>query len=109
MFWRQLISSLPSKVKYSALALAVDEHRAWFPGTDLNVTHRKPFRGTHSDIGGGFWNHDVADAVLQWMTGHAQAAGVSIDISGLSDFNPHEDGIINPKADEVFLCRLHTR
>jgi type VI secretion system (T6SS) phospholipase Tle1-like effector len=75
--------TLPPGVVHSAEAMAQDEHRKWFPATDVNVTVHKWFRGEHSDIGGGFWNHDIADAVLDWMTEQASSAGVQLDLTGV--------------------------
>jgi hypothetical protein len=65
--------------------MAANENRSWFPGTDVNVTVQKWFRGTHSDIGGGWANHQLSDYVLQWMIQQAKSRGVGINLSSIAD------------------------
>lgn len=89
---------LPSGVMYSAEAYSLDENRCMFPGTEVNVSVQQWFRGVHSDIGGGFKDHDIADHVLEWMTEQAQFAGVSMDLTTVKQqygWNPNPNGKIN--------------
>ncbi|MBN1867987.1 DUF2235 domain-containing protein [Candidatus Sumerlaeota bacterium] len=81
----------------SAQAISIDEDRRWFPGTDVNVTDKRRFRGVHGDIGGGFADHDIADFVLQWMTDRAIEADVSIDLRLIMKYgwHPDENGTVN--------------
>jgi len=89
--------TLPENVIHSAAAMAQDENRRMFPGTDANAEVTQWFHGVHSDIGGGFKNHDIADGVLLWMTGQAHSAGVSIDLNLIKKYgwNPNLNGKIN--------------
>jgi hypothetical protein len=89
---------LPEGVEYSASAMAQDENRCMFPATDVYVNFQQWFRGIHSDIGGFFKDHDIADHVLEWMTGHAQNAGVSMDLTSVKQkygWKPNPNGQIH--------------
>ena len=67
-------------------AVALDERRAYFP---QNLWGDKPptnidqvwFPGVHCDVGGGYPEIEagLSAIALQWMTGHAEAAGLIID------------------------------
>jgi uncharacterized protein (DUF2235 family) len=67
-------------------ALAIDEHRAPFAPT-LWDEKQKPnqrveqvwFAGAHSDIGGGYPEHDLSDISLQWMLDRVHSAGLVLD------------------------------
>jgi RHS repeat-associated protein len=87
--------TLPGNVVNSVEAMAQDENRRMFPGTYANAKTTQWFRGVHSDIGGGFKDHDIADGVLQWMTD--QAHGVSMDLNRIKKYgwNPDLNGKIN--------------
>jgi uncharacterized protein (DUF2235 family) len=74
-------------VRTAAQALAVDERRAAFlpalweqqaeaPGTQhlLQVW----FSGVHSDVGGGYPDHGLADVALRWMAAEAAQAGLDV-------------------------------
>jgi RHS repeat-associated protein len=90
---------LPAQVEYSAEAMAANENRSWFPATDVNVTVQQWFRGTHSDIGGGWPNHQLSDYVLQWMIQQAKSSDVEINLSAIQDrfgWNPNPSGPIDP-------------
>jgi RHS repeat-associated protein len=91
-------TQLPARVQNSAEALAKDEDRAFFPETQVNAKAKQWFRGTHSDIGGGWSNHELSDWVLQWMIQQAQSCGVGINLSALKSMYgwvPNENGPIN--------------
>jgi uncharacterized protein (DUF2235 family) len=90
---------LPGNVEYSAEAMAENENRSWFPGTDINVNTQEWFLGTHSDVGGGWANHELSDFALQWMIQQAQGAGVGINLNKIIarfGWNPNEFGPVNP-------------
>jgi uncharacterized protein (DUF2235 family) len=67
-------------------ALAIDEHRAPFAPT-LWAEIPKPnqhveqvwFAGAHSDVGGGYPEHDLSDVALQWMLDRVRSAGLVLD------------------------------
>ncbi|KAJ3117118.1 N-alpha-acetyltransferase 16, NatA auxiliary subunit [Nowakowskiella sp. JEL0407] len=105
------------EVPFAYQALALDECREYFPPTLFEnrpagtreiegddgtsktvelVREQKWFRGTHADIGGGFFEQGLADISLQWMLGNAKKAGL-YPIRTLSQFE---------KAQEVFLMGM---
>jgi uncharacterized protein (DUF2235 family) len=94
-------TQLPTRVEYSVEAMAQDENRSWFPATRVNVTLTQWFRGTHSDIGGGWPNQQLSDWVLQWMIQQAQGKGVGINLSAIKakfGWDPNPNGPINPNT-----------
>ena len=94
-------TQLPTRVEYSVEAMAQNENRWWFPATKVNVKVPQWFRGTHSDIGGGWVNQGLSDYVLQWMVEQAQSRGVSISLEAIQaafGFNPNPNAPINPNT-----------
>ncbi len=74
--------AIPSAVRASFHAVALNEHRALFPlesalGGSAWVLERG-FVGSHADIGGGNAEGDLSDAALVWMTRMAQSMGVAV-------------------------------
>jgi uncharacterized protein (DUF2235 family) len=82
-------------------ALALDEQRSWFiptswggidsdpPPLEQAKDCRRPqhveeiwFRGSHSDIGGGFRDDAASQAPLRWMLNEAAAAGLRLNQAG---------------------------
>jgi hypothetical protein len=74
-------SQLPSGVQHAAEAIAFDEDRTFFPWTNVVGAEQKWFRGTHSDIGGGWADHRLSDVALQWMMSQASVAGLTLNLS----------------------------
>jgi hypothetical protein len=77
----------PSRIiRVGRHALAVDEHRDEFeptlwtgtppPNCDIRQVW---FAGAHSDVGGGYQDHRLADIPLRWMADEAKAAGLLLD------------------------------
>ncbi len=70
-------------------ALAIDEKRDEFvptlwtvpegPKQKLGDIQQVWFAGVHSDVGGGYRNHALADIPLRWMADEAQKAGLDLD------------------------------
>jgi glutathione S-transferase len=61
---------LSPRVEYGRQALAIDEERADFPPTlweEREGIKQVWFPGAHGDVGGGYDNHALADAALEWM------------------------------------------
>ncbi|HEY0878085.1 MAG TPA: DUF2235 domain-containing protein, partial [Zeimonas sp.] len=74
--------SIPSAVRATFHAVALNEHRALFPlesalGSPAWVVERG-FVGSHADIGGGNAEGDLSDVTLVWMTRMAQSLGVAV-------------------------------
>jgi uncharacterized protein (DUF2235 family) len=73
-------------VRIGRHALAVDEHRDEFEptlwtgaqpaGCDIQQVW---FAGAHSDVGGGYQDHRLADIPLRWMAEEAETAGLQLD------------------------------
>ncbi|KAJ3121056.1 hypothetical protein HK100_012542 [Physocladia obscura] len=78
-----------TKVHHAYHAVAIDENREYFPphmfeeveveqlGSDF-VREQVWFRGSHGDVGGGWWEHGLTDVTLQWMIEKARTAGLEI-------------------------------
>ncbi|MGE0223292.1 MAG: DUF2235 domain-containing protein [Acetobacteraceae bacterium] len=77
-------------VKTGRHALAIDEHRDEFeptlwtgespPGCDIQQVW---FAGAHSDVGGGYQDHRLADIPLLWMAEEAGKAGLRLELEVL--------------------------
>jgi len=77
---------LPAIVESARHALAADELRGAFdptlwivPPDDKRAVEQVWFAGAHGDVCGGFGNRALSDVSLEWMVGHARAAGLAID------------------------------
>jgi len=75
--------TLPANVEHAAEAMALDEDRSMFPATNVRGAVQQWFRGTHSDVGGGWADHRLSDVALQWMAQQASSAGVSFDLGSV--------------------------
>jgi uncharacterized protein (DUF2235 family) len=77
----------PSRiVRHGAQALAIDEQRdefvptLWTGDTPAGSTIEQVwFAGSHSDVGGGYADRELADIPLLWMIDRAKFAGLQID------------------------------
>jgi RHS repeat-associated protein len=80
-----LEQAVPPNVKYVAHATARNERRRAFPLTRLYLRDpnssvncvEKGFYGTHSDVGGGWGDNWISNAVLLWMWAQMQKAEVT--------------------------------
>jgi hypothetical protein len=113
--------SIPPEAHVVVHAVAVNEHRALFPGESiLAATGQDPgktrrlergFIGDHADIGGSHSDGDLSDLALSWMYDQALAAG--LPLAGLSSewrtiSNPllHDArALISPASDRVLRTR----
>ncbi|CUA77189.1 putative protein YEL023C [Saccharomyces cerevisiae S288c] [Rhizoctonia solani] len=84
-------SDLPEGVKVARHALSYHENRKEFlptpfanysPGRDVKQVW---FPGVHSDVGGSYTEHLIADIALCWMAGEAINVGLTIDEDFLLD------------------------
>ncbi|KAI8611831.1 hypothetical protein BC830DRAFT_1139525 [Chytriomyces sp. MP71] len=77
------------EVEHAYHAIAIDESREFFPPTlfeHVDPAHLKPnlvreqrwFRGSHADIGGGWYETGLSNIVLDWMISNARAAGLYV-------------------------------
>ncbi|MCC7275204.1 MAG: DUF2235 domain-containing protein [Alphaproteobacteria bacterium] len=73
-------TEVSSVVDHSCHALAIDEKRIEFEPAVWTAPRHRGFRtveqvwfpGVHSDIGGGYPAHELADVTFDWMTGRAR-------------------------------------
>ncbi|KAJ3351572.1 hypothetical protein HDU83_008836 [Entophlyctis luteolus] len=76
-------------VQHAYHAISIDEKRGYFPPTMFEVVderklpkgftrEQKWFRGSHADVGGGWWEKGLSDIALDWMIDNARKAGLSI-------------------------------
>ncbi len=80
---------IPSAVRATFHAVALNEHRALFPlesalGGSAFVVERG-FVGDHSDVGGGSAEGDLSDVSFVWMTQMARSIGVPLRELRLAD------------------------
>lgn len=78
---------LGTHVRTAVQALAIDERRGpflpalWEQQAEAPSTqelHQVWFSGVHSDVGGGYPDHGLADVALRWMARHATDAGLHL-------------------------------
>ncbi|KAG8720921.1 hypothetical protein FRC09_008780 [Ceratobasidium sp. 395] len=84
-------TDLPKGVDTARHALAYHENRKEFLPTPY-IGYEKDrdvqqvwFPGAHSDVGGGYYEHLIADLTLCWIAGEAMSAGLGIDEDFLYD------------------------
>jgi len=88
--------AIPSAVRATFHAVALNEHRALFPlesalGSSAWVVERG-FIGDHSDVGGGNAEGDLSDVSLVWMTQMAKAMGLP-----MRDLHPRDRYVTDPR------------
>lgn len=79
-------TELSGSVKFAFHALAIDERRGAFeptlwsyaPKPEQNI-RQMWFAGAHSDVGGGYGEHELSDVPLKWMMDQMSAAGLKFD------------------------------
>lgn len=103
-------------------ALAIDEKRGPFRPTLWEPQDNPPphqtveqvwFAGVHSDVGGGYPDHEVSDIALLWMVDRARNAGLSFypdafaepDVA--SPARPNDDACALTKVQPDPLGRIH--
>ena len=87
--WQFHDVKLSSTVQSAFQALAVDEHRksyvpaVWKPSRKPVEQNQKReqvwFSGAHSDVGGGYREHDLSDLALRWLANRAEKCGLAFD------------------------------
>jgi len=76
------VAELPPHVRRACHAMAIDEHRSIFDVFRFRPLSRiveRWFCGSHTDVGGGYRNRELADITLRWMARQAVSAGLCID------------------------------
>jgi uncharacterized protein (DUF2235 family) len=87
-------TQLSGIVQRACHALAIDEYRGSFEPATWDYTPKEWqrveqvwFCGAHSDVGGGYAEHQLSDIALDWMIGKAREAGLAFD-QEVIDANP---------------------
>lgn len=93
-------TTLSKHVPSAYQALSVDDERRAFhptlwsePAVEGQTIEQAWFPGMHSDVGGGYSNHDLSDIALEWIMQKAENCGLRF-ISGWEEaLNPSATGI----------------
>ncbi len=93
--WQFHDMTLSSTVQSAFQALAVDEHRksyvpaVWKPSAKPAERNQEReqvwFAGAHSDVGGGYREHDLSDIALRWLADRAGRCGLGFDPGAFGD------------------------
>lgn len=96
-------TTLSSSINIARHALSLDEQRASFQPTLWKAdpkqdAEEKWFPGAHSDVGGGYREHGLSDAALDWMIQEAGKAGLAFDIKMICQIprNKFQDVLHDP-------------
>ena len=89
---------LSKNVQAAAHAISIDERRGHFAVMPIEKDERVTqtlFTGTHTDIGGGFWESGLSDITCRWMIHHADDNGLADrhDYLGISKANLKKAGL----------------
>lgn len=85
-------TELSREVDAAFQALAIDEHRRPFrpsvwrkhPLADGQQVEQMWFSGAHSDVGGGYPEHELADITLAWMAERARSCGLALNLAAIA-------------------------
>lgn len=69
---------IPAEAQNVFQAVALNEHRALFPGESIGRGIQLGFIGSHADIGGGYGTGDLSDVALNWIYEQAKASGIEM-------------------------------
>jgi uncharacterized protein (DUF2235 family) len=77
---------LRRSVKHACHALSIDDDRKWFQPSvwkeyeplSSQKVEQVWFGGSHTDVGGGFWEAGFSDIALEWMVGKALEHGLRL-------------------------------
>jgi len=101
-------TTLSPLIKTARHALSLDEQRASFQPTLWEKTsdqdaEERWFPGAHSDVGGGYREHGLSDAALNWMIQEASLIGLAFDIRMICQI-PHNNfqDVLHDPCDGVF-------
>lgn len=98
---------LSPEVRFAYHALAVDDERRTFHPTlwtetpvEGQILEQVWFPGMHSDVGGGYENHDLSDISLEWMIQKAIDAGLTFIDGWEYSLDPKPKGKIHDSRDK---------
>jgi RHS repeat-associated protein len=85
---------IPVEAQHVFQAVAVNEHRALFPGESISRGIQKGFVGSHADIGGSYGSGDLSDVALNWMVKMAADSGIAMKPWSDKDVNHPEWSVV---------------
>jgi len=100
--WRRMMfhdTQLSSVVTGACQALAIDEQRhtmpptLWQAGVRSKRLEQAWFPGVHSDVGGGYYDGELASASLHWMMSRASEHGLNFRVT--HPLPGHELGVLH--------------
>jgi uncharacterized protein (DUF2235 family) len=109
---------LSSSVTHARHALAIDDERLTFHPKiwdkeieDYQSMKQVWFCGMHTDVGGGYKEHELSDIALTWMVSEAKDCGLRIFSKNDVEIDQNHDGIIHDsrKGFPKSLFRKKTR
>lgn len=103
-------TQLSSYVNNAFHALAIDEKRKNFNATlwykknsDSNQNFQQMwFCGVHSDIGGGYPEHDLSDISLLWMLEKAEGCGLNFNTIEQASTSPNSLGMMHESYKGIY-------
>jgi len=106
---------LCKNVKFGCHALSIDDERRTFHPTLWDEHHVNEdqrieqvwFAGVHTDIGGGYTEHGLADITLQWMINKACARGLRLYDHHQVKINPEANGCMHDSRSG--MARMYRR
>ena len=94
--------ALNPSIEHAVHAVALDERRKPFapslwrkPEGWKGTLEQAWFAGVHSNVGGGLKPDGLANVALQWIAGHGQRHGLTLDLDYLRFFEPHFDSTLH--------------
>ena len=81
-------NAVAESVERAVHLVSIDENRLAFPPTLMDHddrVHEIWFAGVHSDVGGGYAEHQLSDVTLAYMVEHMRAAGIVVREPGEID------------------------
>ena len=108
--WQFHDTDLSTTVDAAFQALAIDEKRGpfrptlWTPQPDAPESQRVEqvwFAGVHSDVGGGYLEHELGDITLLWMVDRARDCGLAFDADAFASRPPGDAVPSNTDSNEA--------
>ena len=102
--------AVPPGFSYVAHAVALNEYRSLFPLESVvgrgsaadQIIIERGFLGSHSDIGGGFPEGDLAKVALAWMVDQAVKAGVNMNALSSDQTTIISNPVLHDKSSNLF-------
>jgi uncharacterized protein (DUF2235 family) len=111
--WQFHDTDLSSWVDAAFHAVAIDERRRPFvptmwkqrQGAAAQTVEQVWFSGVHSDVGGGYADHELADIALLWMADRAESCGLAFRKGALDPpaVAPRADGRMHNSRKDLYL------